>query len=154
MHTLLPDDTADWKSGDGALDDGRLPGDGGVLAHGPDVRRTVDVEPGSVVYGPASIDGRAAILPAVVHAHRADVHVGDNVAVDGHVLADHEPESRCWCKRMREKGEEKCIYSPVVLGQRKPIESPGEVRRWITRGDALEGHRRSRLYSLLDELVN
>lgn len=93
MHrTLLPDDTADGKSGDRALDDRSLTGDSGVFAHGPYVRWPVNVEPGTVVYGTTSIDSRATILAAVVHSHRAYVHVGDDVAVDSHVLADHEPE--------------------------------------------------------------
>lgn len=42
---------------------------------------------------------------------------------------------------------------PVVLRKRETVQGPGEVRRRVPGGDALERHRRAGLDGLLDEFV-
>lgn len=43
---------------------------------------------------------------------------------------------------------------PVVLRKRKSVQGPGEVRRRISCGYALQRHRRASLDGLLDEFVH
>lgn len=50
------------------------------------------------------------------------------------------------------KYTKKTVFIPIVLRQWEAVQCPGEVRRWVSRGDAFEGNRRSWLYRLLDEL--
>ena len=54
---------------------------------------TVDVEPGRVADCAGPVGHRARVLPAVLDAHAADVHVAHHVAVDRHVLTHQEPET-------------------------------------------------------------
>lgn len=51
---------------------------------------TVDIKPCAVRDFPSPVFSNARILAAILHIHRAYVHMADNVPMNSHVLADHK----------------------------------------------------------------
>lgn len=75
----------------------------------------------------------ARVLAAILRLDGRNVDVTDHIAEHRHVLADHHA---------------------IVVRQRERVQMPGDLRRWIAGGAALERHGRTGLHRLLDELVD